>query len=73
MPNGSRWTDHCLSQFRRYSTTIRAELFAEARRPVESLSEAHVDWLREQMVIQNRLRYEIKSHHAEGSFNVEAD
>jgi hypothetical protein len=57
----------------KFAERTHAEMFAEARRPVESLSEAHVEWLREQMVIQNRLRYEIKSHHAEGSFNGTAD
>jgi hypothetical protein len=75
MPNGSRWTDHCLSQFRRYSTNIRAELLADARLAAKKnpITPEHVDWLREQMVIQNRLRYEIKSHHAEGGFNGTAD
>ena len=63
MPNGNKWTNHCYAQMQRFTRTMRAELFAAARRPVDSISEAHVEWLREQMVLQNRLYREIKSHH----------
>jgi hypothetical protein len=38
----------------RYAAKTHAELFEEARRPVDSLTPEHVDWLREQMRIQNR-------------------
>jgi hypothetical protein len=57
------WSERLFPAIQKYARREHAELFAAARRPVESLSEAHIEWLREQMVIQNRLYREIKSHH----------
>jgi hypothetical protein len=62
-PSQTCWAERLLPVLSRYAQKTHAELFAAARRPVDSLTPEHVDWLREQMVIQNRLRYEIKSHH----------
>jgi hypothetical protein len=59
------WGERMFPALQKYAQKTHAELFAEARRPVDSLSEAHVEWLRQQMVIQNRLYREIKSHHDE--------
>jgi hypothetical protein len=57
------WDERLYPAMQKFAERTHAEMFAAARRPVESLSEAHVEWLRQQMVIQNRLYREVKSHH----------
>jgi hypothetical protein len=57
------WDERLYPAMQKFAERTHAEMFAEARRPVDSLTPEHVEWLRQQMVIQNRLYREIKSHH----------
>lgn len=52
----SGWiTDRIKAQLARFESQTHAELFTEARRPVESVSEEHLD----------RLRAQMAAHHAQ--------
>jgi hypothetical protein len=57
------WDERLYPAMMKFAKDTHAELMAAARRPVDSLSPEHVEWLRQQMVIRNRYHREMKSHH----------
>lgn len=57
MPQGHGYTTAMICKMQRYEQQAHAEMLSEARRPASVLTEAHLEWLREQMVLQNRWQH----------------
>lgn len=56
-PTGNGYTIAMQQKLMQYERKTHRELLAEARRPVESITPEHIDYLREEMVRQNRFTF----------------